>query len=152
MNELIEAIKAWPVIIQGALGSALFWLVLVLIQWAQARISTSYSHRSKATRLAWLVNEQTKYEAFTAEPGLSQIESLCFLFYRAARPLLKALIWLVYGLTMDAIINPAGLIAYMVCLYYLFRAFEVFAPIDTKVDAHERLQQITDEISKLGKA
>jgi hypothetical protein len=148
MNELNEATKAWPIIIHGALSSALFWLVLVIFQWARSRISDSFSHHSKATRLSWLINEKAKYEAITSDSGLPQIESLLFLFYRASRPLLKSLMWLVYGLTMDAIISPVGVFAYMVCIYYLFKAFEIVAPLEDKIDPHKRLKEITDEISK----
>jgi hypothetical protein len=152
MNELIEAIKAWPIIIQGALGSALFWLVLVLAQWARTHISAKYSLHSRDSRLTWLVNEQTKIEACTAASGIPQIETLAWLFYRACRPFLKALMWLVYGLIMDSIVSPGGVIAYIVCISYLLKAFQIVGPIEDQTDLPEKLKKINDEIDKLQKA
>lgn len=151
MNELIEAIKAWPIIIQGALGSALFWLVLLFAQLARTHISAKYSLHSRDSRMSWLINEQIKLEAYCAESGIPQIETLVWLFYRASRPFLKSLMWLVYGLVMDAIVSPAGVIAYIVCISYLFKAFQVIRPIEDKIDPAEKLKKINDEIDKLEK-
>lgn len=149
MNELIEAIKAWPVIVQGALGSALFWLVLVVAQRARTRISKSYSHHSKSARITWLINQQTKYETYSSQGGIPTIEGLNLIFYRAARPFLKSLMWLVYGLIMDALESPAGVIAYLICLSYLFKAFEIVGPIDEQVDPQAKLKEIQDELAAL---
>ena len=47
MTESINLVKAWPVIIQGALGSALFWILLVVAQRAFNFTSEYFSKRSK---------------------------------------------------------------------------------------------------------
>jgi hypothetical protein len=151
MNELIDAIKAWPVIVQGALGSALFWLVLVLGQRIRAAIAVKHSHYSKTARLSWLVSEQIKYSAFTATTMESQSHHITFLLYRASRPALKSLMWLIYGLVMDSIAHPAGVIGYMVSLVFLFRAFEIIGPV-VNDNPQETLKSINEEIEKLNAA
>jgi hypothetical protein len=45
MTELIDTILKWPIIVQGALGSGLFWLVLFMGQKSVNKISDSYSHK-----------------------------------------------------------------------------------------------------------
>lgn len=149
MNELIDAIKAWPVIVQGALGSALFWLILVAGQRIRSAIAIRHSHYSKAARLSWLINEQTKLEARNAETLEEQSSNVIFLLYRASRPFVKSLMWLIYGLIMNSIAEPAGLIGYTVSLFFLFKAFEIVGPFESSDDPKGELHAINEEIQQL---
>lgn len=75
MDQLITAIKEWPVILQGALGSALFSLFLWLAAWARKHISLSYSRHSVDSRKTWLINQIVKYQLLDATEGLPRIEA-----------------------------------------------------------------------------
>lgn len=149
MQELIDAIKAWPIIIQGALGSALFWLVLLVAEQARRVAAAEYSKRSRSNRMTWLVNEQIRLRAVLAETSEAQTVALAFVFYRASRPALKAGMWLIYGLMMDSIFSPAGLIGYLVSLFYLIRAYALVGPIDTNGDLKARLKNVDEELESL---
>lgn len=149
MTELIEAIKAWPVIIQGALGSALFSLVILISQWVWKRCASSYSHHSKSARISWLISQCIRYEACLAEPGVPTIEAMVWILYRASRSFIKALLWLVYGLIMNSLLPLAGVIGYAVCIWYLFRTFQIVGPIDNQGNAEDRLQVLQKELVTL---
>lgn len=89
--------------------------------------------------------------ARTSEGGIPTIEGLLWIFYRASRPVIKALLWLVYGLILNSIFPLAGVIAFAVCIWYLFRAFEIVGPIEEMDDeaAKTKLAEIQDELNKL---
>lgn len=148
MQELFEAVKAWPVIVQGALGSALFSLVLILAERIRKLATAQYSKHSKSNRLSYLINEQARLEAILADTREDQVVVLTFIFYRASRPALKAAMWLLFGLTMDTMFSPAGLIGYTVSLFYLMRSYALVAPI-TDEEPAEKLKAVNEEIEKL---
>jgi hypothetical protein len=88
MQELIDAIKAWPIIIQGALGSALFWLVLVVGQKITNALSIRFSTQSKSRRRARLVNQGLRLRALIAGDGPDRAQTTYFfsaLLYRASQ-------------------------------------------------------------------
>lgn len=152
MQELIDAVKAWPVIVQGALGSALFWLVLLIGQSLTTRITRNYSNHSKQARLSWLISEQAKC---LAKASASHVEFAAFgtiLIYRSSRHLLKAFMWLAMGLVFQSLFLPAGTIGFLGCLYYLFKAAEIVAPLDEEKHSVAELAKIAEEIKKLENA
>lgn len=57
--------------------------------------------------------------------------------------------WLVFGLIMSSIIDSAGIVAYLVCLSYLFKAFEVVGPRDDDTEPKDKLKQLNAELSSL---
>lgn len=57
--------------------------------------------------------------------------------------------WLIYGLMMDSIFNPAGIIGYLVCLFYLLRAYALVGPVDLNGDLDGRLKAINEEVASL---
>jgi hypothetical protein len=149
MQELIDAIKAWPIIIQGALGSALFWLVLLCGQYLTTRISRSYSLHSKVTRESWLVGERAKCMANISKTDFEFSAYAIILMYRAARHLCKALMWLAMGLVFQSLFLPAGVIGFLGCLHYLFKVAEVLGPIDDERHSASTLAKIDQELNEL---
>lgn len=149
MHELVEAVKAWPVIVQGALGSALFWLVLLFGQRAAHATARRYSHISKNARMSWLINEQTKCLASIAKPPEAFATFAIILLYRSSRHVLKALMWLVLGLLASTLSSWLGCIGFVGCLYYLFKAYEVVAPLDSEAHNEARLVELNAEYKKL---
>ncbi|WP_024594258.1 MULTISPECIES: hypothetical protein [unclassified Pseudoalteromonas] len=61
MSELMDAVMKWPIIVQGALGSGLFWIILLLGQKIVDKASDAYSHKSKKARISWLISSQFKF-------------------------------------------------------------------------------------------
>lgn len=148
MQELIEAVKAWPVIIQGTLGSALFWLLLLIGQYATTKISSLYSHHSKMGRKSWLVSAQLKYLGASTDNEMEIVRCVATLVYRSLRFLFKALMWLVMGLIFQQFFTLASVIGFCGCLYYLFKAYEIVSPIRYEEDAALKLAEINAEIEK----
>lgn len=151
MSELIDAIVKWPIIIQGALGSALFWLVLLIAQKAAYKLLEIYSHKSKAARKSWLVSSQFKYALGMGTLGhIEKAHFFSVLIYRSTRHSYKALMWLVLGLIANTFESPLGIVGYLGALVYLLRAFEVVSPNrDTPDVCKKKFIEITDELKRL---
>jgi hypothetical protein len=152
-SELIEVFKDWPVIIQGALGSALFWIALGVGQkFVSFLLSVSALH-SKLSRKSWLVSAQIKYKSYLTESDFEEISGLSFLIYRSLRLFYKSLMWLVLGLISNLFISPIGIIGFMGCIYYLFQSYDVVSPIeelDDGIDAvKDKLIKINKELDEL---
>ena len=149
MEDLLVVIKAWPIIVQGALGSALFSLIVFvgqrLARWAASR----WSHTSKQARKTWLINEQAKCLATMAptHEGFSTFATI--LLYRASRHLFKALMWVVLGLLAGLFLSWLGVIGYLGGLYYLFKTYEVVSPMDVNVHNQARLEELRAELQRL---
>lgn len=145
MQELIEAIKAWPVIVQGALGSALFWLVLLIGQKATVAATEAYSRHSKDLRISWLTTAMIKYQGAIE----NRTDNAVMLLYRSARHLYKGIMWLALGLSIQSLLDVSGIIGFAGCIYYLLKAYAVVAPMDRSEDWEKRLQEINKELSEL---
>lgn len=149
MNELIEAIKAWPIIIQGALGSALFWLILVIGQRLTDTLAKKYSHHSREARLSWLTNEHAKLKAATSSTDQEFATYATVLLYRASRKLFSALMWLAMGLIFQSIFMPAGIVGFLGCVYYLFQGGQIIGVLKPQVEANDQIEAIFKELTEL---
>jgi len=151
MEEFIEAIKAWPVIVQGALGSAAFWLLLNLGQWLTERTSKSTSSFLHKTKKSALINERMRLGALKAQ-GRDKALFASFLVYRMSRPLIIALIWLVLGQIFNSVIGVFSIIGYLGAIYYLFVALGIVKAVNYDGDIDARIKDIKDELNKIENA
>jgi hypothetical protein len=152
MQELIDAVKAWPIIIQGALGSALFWLILLCGQYVTSKISSAYSHHSKRARLSQLISARNKYLGDITTSDTELMACVVVILYRSSRHLFRSLMWLVMGLVFQSFFMPAGIIGFCGSLYYLFKAYEIVSPVEYGEDSEATLKKIDEEIAELEKA
>ena len=150
MSELVEVIKGWPVIIQGALGSALFWLVLVLAQKLFEISANNFSKRSKEQRISWLISRMAKFEAFGDENDDARSAfATSVLVYRSLRHAYKGFLWLGLGLlvfTFDEIGLAIGGIG---LTYHFLKAYDVISPFKDEENTSEERQRVRDELAKL---
>ncbi|MEV3815792.1 hypothetical protein RI537_06625 [Aeromonas salmonicida] len=148
MEDFINAVTAWPIIIQGALGSGAFWLLLLIGQWLTSKAGKSTSHFLAKSRKSALINEQTRLLALKCE-GHEKAHFASMLLYRMSRPLLIALICMMFGHVFSTFINVFSIIGYIGAIYYLFKALGIVNPIkyDGNIDdrVHE-IQKILKEI------
>ncbi len=151
MEEFIEAVKAWPVIIQGALGSALFWLILLAGQWLTEKANKSSSAFLVKTKKSSLINERVRLGALKAQ-GKDKALFTTMLLYRMSRPLLMGLIWMVLGLAFDSILGVFSIIGYLGSLYYLFLALGIVKAIKFEGDIDSRLKELKVAIEKMENA
>ena len=147
-DQLITAITDLPVILQGALGSALFALMLYIGQRLSTFVSRQYAQSSKQRRRRLLVEQQIKYNVLHANDFAARNAFVSLLIYRACRSLFKALIWLTLGL----IFGFFGFVGYIGCLYYLFQGLNTVTRAEKVDDIGKKLQEIQDELASLGDA
>ena len=142
MNEVVNIVKDWPIIVQGALGSGLFWFILLVFQYAMSKINSLLSHYSKQSRISWLVSLETKYEAAISEDDNISTYNISILLMRCLRPFLKALMWLSMGLMLRDVLYPAEVIGFIGCIYYLFKSYEIISPMPMNEDWDKELDKM----------
>lgn len=150
MDKLIAAIQDWPVLIQGAVGSAIFWLVLVIGQRIASGISAEIRRRSRKTERAYLQNQIIRLNALkSGSNATSGAYYASVLWYRASRDLIRGLIWLTLGLMFGTLSSVFAIVGFLGCLAFLFAAHEVVKPIsdDGKID--EKLAELTARLAVL---
>lgn len=150
-QDLIDAVKAWPVIVQGALGSALFAVVLTLVKWAFRVTRQKQKFQSLRSRRIALRDRTCSLEAFVAESRQEAAGFIVLVLYRASRHGINAMIWVVYGLAAGSMIPLIGNIGFLVALYYLLKMAAVVAPVrhETFAEAQKELDGAKAEIEAL---
>jgi hypothetical protein len=148
MDRFITAIQEWPVLLQGAVGSGLFWLFLVIGQKLTTIISDKVSTLSKKKRLDELKTQIIKLQALgtNIKDGGSYAS---ILLYRASPRVIKALIWLTFGMIFESIFNVLGVIGFIGCMYYLFSAMNALRRYDYKGNVEEKIEELNRQYEQL---
>lgn len=148
MNEIVQLFKEWPVVVQGALGSALFWVFLNIAQYLFNVIGEIVSMRTNWARRYRLVTELSKYNAYTSKEWDKKVYHVSVVAYRSLRSLYKALIWLTGGLVIDATVGGVFAVAgYVGCLFYLLSASGTVAPINVS-KSQEEIEQVMEDMQQ----
>lgn len=151
MSEIISAIKDWPVIVQGAIGSGLFWIILLLCQKTADYLSRKYSQHSNYSRESWLINRHTMIQLVLSESLEEKGSYASILLYRSSRYLFKAIMWLALGLVLQIFYTLAALIGFIGCLYYLFKGYYVVGGANQSNDELEKeREKIHMELVNMG--
>ncbi|WP_444930958.1 hypothetical protein ACJJIF_04015 [Microbulbifer sp. SSSA002] len=152
MSDILTIIIEWPLIIQGALGSGLFWLVLLLGQKITFLSSRIISQRSEKNEIHYLKTLRDKYIGLKAH----QDKNIPFAnyvitgsIYKSLRSLYKGLIWLALGLCFGSVIPVLGVVGFMGCIYHMFKGLSVVQAIDTSASPSEKIAEINERISEL---
>ncbi len=150
MNTVLDKILDWPVIVQGAVGSALFSLILYLGQKTFVFVPRLASKVTVGRRRSYLHTRLLRLHSASRDDLLGQAAFASALCYRALRDLFKALIWLTLGLLFTNFVGVWGVVGYLGCLYYLFFALEVVKPITVEgSEIQTRIQEIKQQIAQL---
>lgn len=149
MTELWEAIKVWPAIVQGALGSALFALIVFGGQKSAGFLAPWVANVSLERKRSRLITEMTRLRAVTAREDASRGYYAAILWLRSSRYLLKGLIWLALGLCFGTFVNALGVVGYIGCIFYLFTALDGVKGIKRTGDEDQRLAGLAIELKKL---
>lgn len=147
MESLINIVRDWPILLQGAIGSALFWIILTAIQKIYEITETYISHRSLKQRKSWLINNIIRLKALVSQEHSVRGYYSSMLLYRSFRHLFKGIMWLSLGLIFNSLLSPTGIVGYIGCIYYMLKAFEVVKPVDTeKLEKEAELEKLQDEL------
>lgn len=151
MSSLLKAISDYPVIVQGALGSALFALCLYLGQKIAVSVREWVASLSVKKRRRYLTEEVIRYNAIASTDFATRAAFVSLMLLRASRSLFKALLWLTFGLISGSVIGVLGVVGYLGALYYLFLGLSTLAPTDKTVDPKERLAELRAELKSIKK-
>ena len=113
--EIIDKILDLPVIVQGALGSGLFWLMFDIGQRLTTSISKRLSSDQKTAMWFSLAANVTKSHEM-------QIECRQIAIYGGLHYLIKALILIVVSLLLSPLNHIIAIVGYVSSVYFLFRA------------------------------
>ena len=152
MQTTLDIIKDWPIIVQGALGSGLFWLVLLIGQKVTSDLTQKYAQHSKKSRLCWLVNRSAILRANLSGTDNEFSVYAMIMVYRASRYLFRALMWMALGLLSQVFIEPVSIIGFVGCLYYLFKGFNIVSGTDeSREELDSELKTTLAEIEKISR-
>ena len=148
LDRLIALVTDLPVIVQGALGSALFALLLFIGQKCAASIGAWYSNSSKRRKKEALVDELAVLSVVIAKDFPRSTQYTVMVLYRASRHVVRALYWLTLGLIFGSAISVFGVVGYLGCLFFLLQALRlVQGRSEEEMNAAEsRLEQIKVEL------
>ncbi|MDT7518141.1 hypothetical protein RAE19_05235 [Rhodoferax sp. TBRC 17660] len=117
--DIIKTITDWPVIVQGALGSALFWVILETGQ----RLLKQATSRFSSDQMA------ANYFALAAHEAEGKFgEKARFMcLYAALHYCSKAAIVIVLSLVLGQVFGIFATVGYLLAVFFLFRAL-AFVP------------------------
>lgn len=151
---MLDKILDLPVIVQGALGSFLFWLVFTLTKYATGYLSSVIGRFDKSWREESLEFEQLQSQYMAAEP-IAKINYILLAIYGASNRGLQGLVYLCLGAVINTILSPLGLIGYCFAIIYFFRALKAipFVIRDGKsIEWHRnRIQELQAQLDALRK-
>lgn len=149
MEKFITSIQDWPVIIQGALGSALFALVLFVGQKVASYFLDTFRASSRQSRIRQLREQLIRQKALKAKDHSERGYYASLLWLRASRHVVKALIWLTLGLAFNSFLGVLGVVGFMGAIYYLFFALNIVKAINYDGDITKKIEEIKAEMAKL---
>ncbi|MCZ8217796.1 MAG: hypothetical protein O9337_00145 [Acidovorax sp.] len=151
MLDILAKILEWPVIVQGALGSALFSLLLYL-----GTKATQYSLKhsislSRTQRLRALRTEKLRLNGAVSKDETFFTLSTVGLIYASIAYALRAAVSLVLGHLLSHWIPVLAVVGLLFALYYLFWAIESVRDLPDTEDAKlkARLKVIESEIERI---
>ena len=152
MEELVKIVSDWPLIIQGALGSGLFWLILLIGQKVSAKLANAFSSYSSKAKEEQLNIQWQKYAGLKAHYDGDKQLSTNFqvgLLYQASRSFFTGLIWFALGLIFNSFIPILGIVGYLGFIFYLFKSLGCVQRIDKSLAPEEKLTEISEQLKKI---
>ena len=137
--DMIKTITDWPAIVQGVLGSALFWIILELGQQSFRHISTKLG-KDKTTAKSFAL---TAHEA----AGELQVTARFFCLYGSAHYFVKAMIVVIISLAVENLVQIFSIVGYLIAIYFLFRALS-FVPHTNSLGTLDERKKRLEEILK----
>ena len=136
--EILNTILEWPIIVQGALGSALFWLILVAGQKLTALISSKIGEDKDVATTFCLLAKAGPTEN-------SRLQGYLNTLYGGFHYFIKALIVVVISLLTSPINHIVAMVGYFISVYFLFRSLfyvQHFTALGTTKECEEKLKKI----------
>jgi hypothetical protein len=145
--ELLDEILKWPVIVQGALGSGVFWLFLLIGKWltnfSKRYIEKFFHIKSKNSDNidAMVLN------AFVTDDGHMKTGTYVLMVFAGLHYFIKAFIYFGLGWFFQNLIPTFSLLGYIVGFYYLFTSLSYLPQVDKY--SHMSLDEKKDKLAEL---
>lgn len=124
MSEIIVAITNWPIILQGVLGSALFWVVLELGQRGTRRMMGRFGKDKQTAN--WFA---AAAHSLPAGEALEQARFVCL--YGATHYAAKGFIVAILSVALAGFVQVIAIVGFLISGYFFFRALS-FVPHSSK--------------------
>jgi hypothetical protein len=153
--EFIDKILDLPVIVQGALGSFLFWLVFIIVQKAFSLLFNFIGNHNKSFQKENILFEQMLLiQSILPVDDLKGIRAVLGSISSGFYKFIKGFIFLCFGFITSEIVGQFAIIPYCFALYYFFRAlkactFETFSNGQTKEEKQKAFDELKSEFDKL---
>jgi hypothetical protein len=141
----------WPVIIQGALGSALFWCIIQLLQRAFEFLSSKFSRLSTGRRKSRVITLLSKYWIIDSEEWDEKAYHTSIVIYRSLRDFYRAMIWLTLGLILNSLFDVLAVIGFIGCLFYLLSAINSVQAISVDGKHKDKIEKLVKELDEIKK-
>lgn len=149
MENIFDVINGWHVVVQGALGSGLFWIFLKLMGYFYSSASNKFLAHSDNKRKSWILTESIKYKIHLTKDNTESSMYFLALTYKAVARIIRAFMWLSMGLIFQSFFAPLGVVGFIGCLHYLFRAYECVSPTKEGCDPEAELEKLESEKKQL---
>lgn len=117
--DIVKVVTDWPVIVQGALGSALFWAILEIGQRSVRKFATRLGSDKKTANWFALAAHEASGEA------KAHARFICL--YGAMHYVLKGLIVAILSWAISPLLDVFAAVGYLIAAYFFFRAL-AFVP------------------------
>lgn len=120
---MFQEILDLPIIVQGALGSFLFWVVFTVVKKASEYLWEAIGNFNKSWKEEALEFEQLQSQ-YMIGSGEAKINFILIAIYGAFNRVLQGLIYLCLGLVVNSLVFPFGIIGYIFAIIFLVRALQ----------------------------
>jgi len=128
MTDFLSMISDWPTIVQGALGSALFWIALQLLTIAWKLASKPLGGLGQPYQKEALLREWI-YRKYTSRSGLVNLtQGYAITFDHVARYMLQGLIFICLALLLAGFSQVTVAIMASAAIYYFFKSLAWLTP------------------------
>lgn len=132
----------WPVIVQGALGSALFYVVLEVGQRAVGKITAKVGKEKNVAM--WF-----SLAAYVSKDKQSQVGLRIISMYGALHYVVKALLMMAMAYVASLVLDVFAVVGYVAGIYFLFRSLSYvphFSRFGNKEKAKEMFLKISGDL------
>jgi len=141
--EIINEILKWPIIVQGALGSFLFWLVYVImkliISYTQNKVGDDKELGYFFIQNALSADEKaSKTDNYTFSD--LAVRSFLTAIYGGIHYFFKFIAVITFSFLVERLIPGFAYAGYLISIYFLFRAFS-YMPHFTSLRKHKEKKQ-----------
>lgn len=147
MAEIANIISEWPVIIQGALGSALFWISLKALNWLLRLIAVIWSKFSNNAKKEKKRAELIFHKQIRSQNPIGYLHCI----YRALGYLFQALAWIISGMMFAGYVEVFRIVGMFGGLIFVFKAMRWVVPPyeihDTEEGRWRKIKELEIELN-----